>query len=89
VCVPFDGRVDPADGVTVRSEPAHREAFATITMAQCEFPAILDAYGAVESWIRRRGMEIADSPREVYFTDGEAAPDEPFCDIAFPVRQTP
>jgi DNA-binding transcriptional MerR regulator len=87
VCVPFEGRADAADGVTVRTEPAHREAFTTITMAQCQFPAILDAYGAVESWTGQRGMEITASPREVYFTDGDAAADEPFCDIAFPVRQ--
>jgi DNA-binding transcriptional MerR regulator len=89
VCIPFDGHVKAGDGVTARSEPAHREAFTTITLAQCQFPAILDAYGAVEAWIQERGMEIAASPREVYFADAQARepePDEPFCDIAFPIR---
>jgi effector-binding domain-containing protein len=89
VAIPFEGQAEASDGVTVRREPAHREAFTTITLAQCQFPAILDAYGAVEDWILERGMEIAASPREVYFADGEARdpePDEPFCDIAFPIR---
>jgi hypothetical protein len=29
---------------------------------------------------------MAGPPREVYFTDADVAPAEPFCDIAFPIR---
>ncbi len=86
VCVPFRGDVQPADDVGVRVEAAHREAATTITRAQVAFPAILDAYAAVESWIEREGHEMAAAPREVYFTDEEVGADEPFCDIAFPIR---
>jgi DNA-binding transcriptional MerR regulator len=85
LCLPFRGEVPAAGEIEVRSEPAHREAVTTITRAQVAFPAILDAYEAVESWIQREGLEIAASPREVYFTDEDVAPDEPFCDIAFPI----
>lgn len=86
VCVPFTGRVEADDEATTRTEPAHREAFTTITLAQCEFPGILDAYAAVEGWIERAGRRMDGAPREVYF-NRDAAPeaDRPFCDIAYPI----
>ena len=85
LCMPFRGDVQPADDVRVRTEAAHREAVTTITRAQLAFPAVLDAYEGVESWIKRAGLEIVAAPREVYFTDDQVAADEPFCDIAFPI----
>lgn len=85
LCLPFSGDVRPDGEIGVRTEPAHREAVTTITRAQVDFPAILDAYGAVEAWIKREGLEMTASPREIYFTDADVAPDEPFCDIAFPI----
>jgi DNA-binding transcriptional MerR regulator len=86
LCMPFQGELASTGEVTVRTEPAHREAFTTITRSQVEFPGILDAYAAVEAWIEREGREMAGAPREVYFVDGDVPPDEPFCDIAFPIR---
>jgi DNA-binding transcriptional MerR regulator len=87
VCVPFRGEVDAPEGAAVRAEPEHREAFTTITLAQCEFPGILDAYAAVEGWIEREGRHIDGAPREVYFNqEAEPEPDRPFCDVAFPIR---
>ena len=88
VCVPFSGAVEPEGEAVARVEPAHQEAFTTITRAQTQFPGILDAYEAVERWISERGAEISASPREVYFNpDPEPEPDRPFCDVAFPVVQ--
>ena len=86
VCMPFVGELPSADEITVRAEPAHREAFTTITRRQVEFPGILDAYAAVEHWIDGSADEMAGAPREVYFTDDDVEPDQPFCDIAFPIR---
>ena len=82
--------VDPsrAADVTlpVRSEPAHREAYTTITKAQVQFPDILSAYDAVESWIAHTGERQVGSPREVYFTDWVSiGDDDPACDVAFPI----
>lgn len=69
----------------LRLEPARREAFTRITKQQVEFPVILEAYEAVESWVRRNGHAVTGSPREVYFVDFDAAADhEPACDIAYP-----
>lgn len=87
ICIPVDeARKDEID-VPTRVEPAHREAFTRINKSMVEFPQILTAYDAVEKWIESNGRECAGSPREVYFTDFMAAgPDDPACDIAFPIQ---
>jgi DNA-binding transcriptional MerR regulator len=86
VCLPFEGTAQPADGMQVRVEPAHAEAFTTLTRRQVQFPEILEAYAAVERWIDASDRSVAAAPREVYFTTEEAQrPDEPFCDVAFPI----
>ena len=88
VCVPFEGTLDPQGEVRIRLEPARREAFTTITLAQCQFPGILGAYDAVYTHARERQMQPAAPPREVYFTAQSAVQDDdPFCDVALPVRQ--
>lgn len=85
VCMAFDGEIEAPDGTSVRIEPAHREAYTTITKDQCQFARILEAYDAVLSFVGEHG-EGAGSPREVYFVDIDAVgPDDPFCDIAWPM----
>jgi DNA-binding transcriptional MerR regulator len=75
------------DLIGIRTEPAHDEAFTTITKAQWDFPAILAAYDAVAC-----SPEVANRPRsalscrEVYLTEPDAIGDDDLvCDIAFPV----
>lgn len=90
VCLPFAGSLEPRGAMGVRLEGAHREAFTTITRAQCEFPGILEAYDAVSDWMNAQGLKMAAAPREVYFADMNAAlPNDPVCDIAFPVQYFP
>ncbi|MEU6403062.1 MerR family transcriptional regulator [Streptomyces sp. NPDC046985] len=73
--------------IGVRVEPARRLAFTRIAKAQVAHPQILAAFEAVERWIADQGLEQAGPCREVYFADWEAAgPDDPVCDVAFPVR---
>jgi DNA-binding transcriptional MerR regulator len=86
VCVP----VDPAGAgqltTPTRIEAAHREAYLRIAKAQVAFPQILSAYETVERWIHEQGLSAKGAPREVYFTDWDAAgPDDEVCDIAFPM----
>ncbi|MEU1045914.1 MerR family transcriptional regulator [Streptomyces sp. NPDC005897] len=70
----------------VRVEPAGRLAYTRITKAQVAYPQILAAFGAVEEWIAARGLTVAGPSREVYFADWDAAgPEDPVCDVAFPV----
>ncbi|MBV9579458.1 MAG: MerR family transcriptional regulator [Chloroflexi bacterium] len=87
VCVPIAlDRESSANGVPMRHEAAHREAFTRITRAQFDFPQILSAYDAVTQWIAANTLNVAGSPREVYFTDFHAAaPTDEVADIAFPI----
>jgi DNA-binding transcriptional MerR regulator len=78
---------EPTDLIGIRTEPAHDEAFTTITKAQWDFPAILAAYDAVAG-----SPEVSAAPRsslscrEVYVADPAViGPDENVCDIAFPL----
>src|SRR5690625_384323 len=85
VCIPVAGQVDPSDGMTVRVEPAHKQAFARVTKGQVAFPAILEAYEAVEKYLRQNGKRSVGAPREVYFAEwSKAGDDEYVADIAFP-----
>ncbi|MFI1566422.1 MerR family transcriptional regulator [Streptomyces sp. NPDC020490] len=71
----------------VRVEPARRMAYTRLAKAQVAYPQILAAFEAVEQWIAGRGLEQAGPSREVYFADWAAAgPQDPVCDVAFPVR---
>jgi DNA-binding transcriptional MerR regulator len=75
------------DLIGIRTEPAHDEAFTTITKAQWDYPAILAAYDAVAcspEATARPGSRL--SCREVYIAEPQAiGGDEPICDIAFPL----
>ncbi|MFI9152874.1 MerR family transcriptional regulator [Streptomyces sp. NPDC053367] len=72
---------------SVRVEPARRLAYTRITKAQVVYPQIVAAFEAVEEWMRREGLAYDGPCREVYFADWDAAgPEDPVCDVAFPVR---
>jgi DNA-binding transcriptional MerR regulator len=81
------GDVAVTDVIGVRTEPAHDEAFTTITKAQWAYPAILAVYDAVACSAEataRPGSPL--SCREVYLAEPEAVgDDEPICDVAFPL----
>jgi DNA-binding transcriptional MerR regulator len=81
--------VQPSELIGIRTEPAHDEAFTTITKAQWEYPAILAAYDAVAC-----SAEVAARPgsrlscREVYVAEPETiGAHEMVCDIAFPLGE--
>ncbi|MEW2396739.1 MerR family transcriptional regulator [Streptomyces sp. NPDC046862] len=70
-----------------RLEPARRLVYTRISKAQVANPQIHAAFDAVEAWVGRQGLEVAGPCREVYFADWDAAgPEDPVCDVAFPVR---
>jgi hypothetical protein len=79
--------VQVTDLIGIRTEPAHDEAFTTITKAQWDYPAILAAYDAVAcspEVVARPGSRL--SCREVYIAEPQAiGPGEPICDVAFPL----
>jgi DNA-binding transcriptional MerR regulator len=75
------------DLVGIRTEPAHDEAFTTITKAQWDYPAILAAYDAVGCSAEVTGRPRSRlSCREVYVAEPDAISDDEFvCDIAYPL----
>lgn len=85
--LPVPGGVQATDLIGIRTEPAHDEAFTTITKAQWDYPAILAAYDAVACApeVRSRpGSRL--SCREVYLAEpGAISNDDLICDIAFPL----
>lgn len=79
----------PTDLIGVRTEPAHDEAYTTITKAQWDYPAILAAYDAVVC-----SSEVAARPssplscREVYIAEpDEIEENDLICDIAYPLAE--
>ena len=88
VCLPYDGRVDPAGDIAIRVEPAHLEAYTPLTRAQLHFPEVLQAYDAVFDWIGGEPLHCAGSPREVYGGDMSTAAEQDYvCDVAYPVTR--
>ena len=81
--------VEPTELIGIRTEPAHDEAFTTITKAQWAYPAILAAYDAVACCpevTARPGSRL--SCREVYLAEPDAvSDDDPVCDIAYPLGE--
>lgn len=73
--------------MATRVEPAHREAYVTVTRAQVRYPDILSAYDAVERWLAENHGVTAGPPREVYFADPSEGPDDELvADIAYPIH---
>lgn len=85
VCLPCpEGLKVPAD-VTRRTEPAHEEAYVTLTKAQFDFPAILDAYAVTGQRAAELGSCGPLSPREIYTHDWHRAlPEQIVGDVATP-----
>ena len=84
------GEIEPTDLIAIRVEPAHGEAYTTITKRQWDFPAILAAYDAVAGSPEvsaRGGSQL--SCREVYLAEpDEVGDDDLICDIALPLGDT-
>lgn len=81
--------IQPTELIGIRPEPAHDEAYTTITKAQWAYPAILAAYDAVAccpELIASGGSR--QSCREVYVGDpDDLGEDEFVCAVAFPLGE--
>jgi hypothetical protein len=58
-CAPINPAHEGLAAVSMRREPAHREAYVRLRKAQFEHPQILSAYDAVEQWISSQGLTDA------------------------------
>ncbi|WP_161882281.1 MerR family transcriptional regulator [Deinococcus alpinitundrae] len=85
ICFPYSGDLRPEGEFTLRNEPAHFEAYVTLTKAQFEFPQILSAHDAAQAHGNQLGQCGQLSPREVYNRDwNNTGPDDPVGDVAWP-----
>jgi len=88
VCLPFTGTVEPTGALVVRIEPEHTEAYTTVPRKEFDYPEILQAYDAVEQWMRTQEVRMTAPCREIHFANWRtAAPDDPVADIAFPITR--
>lgn len=93
VCQPVDGQVGgghpelPA-GVVRRIEPAHLEAYVTVTRAELAYPEIDEIYDELDDACRERGWRRQGPPRELYWANWDfLAMDDDACDVCFPVER--
>lgn len=87
VCTPVPDELARRPDLPLRVEPAHREAFTTLTKREAAYPEILQAYALVEVWAADAGLTPAGPVREVHFADlRHAADDDLVLDVAQPVR---
>ncbi len=86
VCVPFTGTVDPTVDIAIRVEPAHTQAYCTVTRDNTFYPQIMVAYEVVDDWVARSERVVSGPPREIYFTEWCAIEGgDPFVHIAQPI----
>ena len=69
ICLPVNGKIKAKGNVDVKQLQGGNAACVTMLGAQCDFPAILSAYDAAADWIQKNGYEMAEPPREVWYTE--------------------
>ena len=85
ICFPYRGDLVADGEFALRREPAHHEAYVTLTKAQFVFPQLLSAYDAAHGLATQLGECGHLSPREVYRVPwNKAGPDDLVGDVAWP-----
>ena len=75
------------DGMQLRTEAQHDEAYIRLAMKDLGWPAMLPAADALEAWTRQQARVAAGPLRQVMFADQRtAAPDTLVCDLAVPLK---
>lgn len=87
-CVPYEGTVDPSEGVALRVEPARTELVVPVPAVDCRYPRILAYSGAVLAAARERGGP-AGPTREVYPVPWSTDDDALVAEVAVPVDPAP
>ena len=68
ICMPVQGKVNSKGDVEVKQLQGGNAACVTMLGAQCDFPAILTAYDTAADWIQKNGYDMAEPPREVWYS---------------------
>ncbi|MDI6103243.1 MerR family transcriptional regulator [Actinoplanes sp. NEAU-A12] len=87
VCVPYSGRVEPVDRLTLRMEPERLVAYTTVIRDDCFYPRITQAYEAVWEHVTAGGFLLAAPPREIYLDWwARLRGTDPFVHVAQPIE---
>jgi DNA-binding transcriptional MerR regulator len=81
ICFPVEGSVVPSGDIVVREIPTHRGAMGTATPEQSSYPAILDVWDAVVSWVHQNKFEMTDETvccYEIWHKDNTISIVQPF-----------
>jgi effector-binding domain-containing protein len=68
ICLPVRGNVSGSEAVMFKQLYGGNAASVTMLGAQCEFPAILEGYDAIDTWITKNGHHKSGPPREIWHT---------------------
>jgi DNA-binding transcriptional MerR regulator len=60
ICFPFSGQVQPEGDIQLREIPAHQGAIGKASREQSRFPAILEVWDDVESWVSKNKLALSD-----------------------------
>jgi DNA-binding transcriptional MerR regulator len=87
-CRPVPDDIADHYGLTLRVEPAHREAYVRLTAAQTDATHGALAGEVLEQWCAANGEKPASAPRQIFIADlRTAAPGDPACDVAVPLSR--
>jgi DNA-binding transcriptional MerR regulator len=87
-CRPVPDDIADHFGMTLRVEPAHREAYVRLTAAQTDATHGELAGETLEQWCMAHGERPGSAPRQIFIADlRTAAPDDPACDVAVPLSR--
>lgn len=68
ICWPVRGNLTPQGEVALRMLAGGTAVCVNAHGDDCNFPAILGAYDAAYDWIKANGHNMAEPPREIWFT---------------------
>jgi effector-binding domain-containing protein len=66
ICLPVRGNVNGSEAVMFKQLHGGNAASVTMFGVQCEFPAILEGYDAIDTWITHNGHLKSGPPREIW-----------------------
>lgn len=83
-CVPYRGTVSPVGEITLRAEPAGVEIYTPVRAADCRYPQILAAFGAVLG--QTAAGDRDRPPRELYYGAWSEDPEAEVAEVVLPVN---
>lgn len=88
LCRPIGAAPDAvSEGLQVRVERAHDEAYIRLTQHEVGWPTMLPALNALERWVDEQQRKPAGPPRQLLIADQRTAtPDTPVIDLSVPLQ---